>query len=34
MKKILLVNSSPRKNGNSETIINILADDIKRLIVK
>lgn len=29
MKKILLVNASPRKNGNSEAIIDILADDTK-----
>jgi multimeric flavodoxin WrbA len=29
MKKILLVDSSPRKNGNSEVIVDTLATDLK-----
>lgn len=29
MKKILLVDASPRRNGNSESIINMLAKDLK-----
>ena len=28
MKKVLLVNASPRKNGNSDTIVNMLAEDL------
>ncbi len=28
MKKILLINSSPRKNGNSESVVRLLADDL------
>lgn len=29
MKKILLVNASPRINGNSDTIVKMLAEDLK-----
>ena len=29
MKKILLVDASPRKGGNSDTIVNMLAEDLK-----
>ena len=29
MKKILLVNASPRKGGNSDTITKMLAEDLK-----
>ena len=29
MKKILLVDASPRVNGNSESIVNMLAEDLK-----
>lgn len=29
MKKILLVNASPRKGGNSDTVTQLLADDLK-----
>ena len=28
MKKILLVDASPRINGNSENIVNMLAEDL------
>lgn len=29
MKNILLIDSSPRKNGNSETILDMVAEDLK-----
>ena len=29
MKKILLVDASPRINGNSESVVNMLAEDLK-----
>ena len=29
MKKILLINASPRKGGNSDTITNMIAEDLK-----
>lgn len=34
MKKILLVNTSPRKGGNSDTVVDILSSEIKNAEVR